>query len=496
MTFFPLQLPPGIWANGTAYQSKGRYNAGSLVRWDEGVMRPVGPWHQKTSSTMTGLARAMITFRNNSATTYAGIGTHSKLYVMGRDGTFYDITPAGFTPGRADAIAGGGYGQGNYGVGLYGAPRPDTTLVQPASMWTLDTWGQDLVGCMSDDGFIYEWVSTNTGVAAAKVTNAPTANAILVTEEDFLLALGAASNYRLVQWSDQAANTVWTPAATNQAGSYALPTSGSIQCGKKVIGSHLIFTDVDVWRGVYLGPPLVYGYQRVGADCGAVSRGCVVNAGGLTYWMGNRHFWAYNGYIEPMLSEVSDYVFSSFNAQQQSKVVCFHNSQYSEVWWFYPSGSSTEIDRYVIYNYQEHHWNIGMLARTCMADKGIFQYPLMADASGNVWEHEYPFSGGTYSGSTVYATGGPIEIGNGDRLALVDQYVPDEKTAGDVTVTFTTRAMPNASSQSFGPYTAANPTNLRICDRQLQVTYTAASSTPADWRVGGPRLGGKLAGLR
>src|SRR5690606_37738252 len=28
-------------------------------------------------------------------------------------------------PGRADAVAGGGYGGGLYGTGIYGAPRPD-----------------------------------------------------------------------------------------------------------------------------------------------------------------------------------------------------------------------------------------------------------------------------------------------------------------------------------------------------------------------------------
>ena len=38
----PLSLPPGIWRNGTEYQSKGRYYAASLVRFYEGSIRPDG----------------------------------------------------------------------------------------------------------------------------------------------------------------------------------------------------------------------------------------------------------------------------------------------------------------------------------------------------------------------------------------------------------------------------------------------------------------------
>lgn len=483
--FMPLNIPPGVWRNGTAYESKGRYFDANLVRWYEGALRPVGPWKTHTSSTVTGASRACLIWRDNSQVTHAGIGTHSHLYVMSRSGTVSDITPAGFTTGRADAISGGGYGSQNYGAGAYGVPTPDTTTVQEASVWSLQTWGENLLGCMAADGKVYTW-DLNTAHVATVVTNSPTASAILVTEEEFLLALGAASNNREIAWSDQANNTVWTPDATNQAGSFVIQTAGQILCGVKVSGAHLVFTDVDVWRGVYQGPPLVYGYERVGSDCGLPSRNAVAVAGANAYWMGLDSFWTYNGYVNDLPCEVADYVFTSFNRAQASKVFAFHNSQFGEIWWFYPSASSVDIDRYVVYSYREKHWNIGALGRTCAADRGVFLYPLMVDLAGSIWDHEYPFSAGTYSGATVYAQTGPIELGNGDRTYMLRQYVPDEKTAGDVTITFSTKIYPNGTATTVGPKTAANPTALRLTARQAQVKYTGTSVD--DWRVGTSRL--------
>lgn len=491
--FVPIELPPGVWANGTAYQSKGRWRDANFVRWYEGTIRPIGPWRSKTTDTVTGAARAMITWRDNADLTWGAVGTHSNLFVFDRAGNVDDITPVSFTTGFADASTGGGYGQGNYGAGVYGLATQDDTLIQDATVWSLDTWGEDLVGVSPDDEVIYEW-TLNTGTPAAAVANAPPAKALVVTEEEFLVALGANSDHRQVAWSDQADDTLWTPDATNQAGSFTLQTQGHIQCGIRVPGAHLVFTTVDVWRGVYQGPPLVYGYQRIGADCGVISRASVTVAGGVAYWMGSDNFWLYNGYVDPVPSEIADKVFGDFNRVQASKVQAFHNSQFGEVWWFYPSAASTELDRAAIYNYREKHWQVVELTRTCMADRGVFNFPLMVDDSGALFEHEVDFMTGDYEDATVFAETAPMEVGNGDRVFFVRQYIPDENTLGDVTVTFKARMYPNAAEVIYGPYSAADPRPLRFCARQVATVFTGGSVT--DWRIGVPRLEGTLGGYR
>jgi hypothetical protein len=243
-----IQFVPqaGVFRAGTERESAGKWYDTNLVRWVNGVLRPIYGWVQHSASALTGAARALICWRDNLSDSWIGIGTHSKLYVMDRPGVLYDITPVGFTTGRADASLGSGYGGGVYGGGTYGTPRPDTANVLDATQWSLDTWGQNLVGVSPDDGKIYQWVAPTTGTVAAQLANAPACEALVVTSERFLMALGS-TDARTVQWSDQENNTLWTPAATNQAGSFPLQTFGRLMCGKRLTGGTGLWTDTDMW---------------------------------------------------------------------------------------------------------------------------------------------------------------------------------------------------------------------------------------------------------
>ena len=430
----------------------------------------------------SGKARAILTWKDNTLTTWAGIGTHSKLYAMNRSGQLYDITPGGFTAGIADASVGGGYGAGAYGVGAYGTPRADTTAVQDATVWTLDTWGQDLVGCTVDDGKIYEW-ALNTAVAAAQVANSPTARAVVVTEERFLFALGAEGVPRRVKWCDQENNIVWTAAATNQAGDFDLQTAGKLMMGRKTRGGTLLWTDLDVHLASYVGGTFVYAFSRLSESCGAISQNCAATLDARAVWMGKSGFWLFNGFVQPLHCEVADYVFSDLNTQQSSKVACFVNSAFGEATWHYPSSGSQENDRYVSWNYRDNIWTIGSLARLSGADRGAFVYPLLMGSDGLTYEHEVGFD---YGGAWPYLESGPFELGNGDSVMYARQLIPDDKTIGDVTATLKTKFYPDGAETSFGPYSLGSSTDVRFCGRSAKIRYTGARLV--DWRVGVPRL--------
>ena len=152
--YIPLKLPPGIYRNGTEYQSAGRWFDANLVRWFENTLRPIGGWRKRSSQQVTGMCRGFLNWRDNSATRWTGIGTHSKLYVMSESGTIKEITPSGFTAGSADAIIKTGYGYSDFGKFSYGIARPDLGAITAATTWSLDTWGEYLVACSSSDGKI------------------------------------------------------------------------------------------------------------------------------------------------------------------------------------------------------------------------------------------------------------------------------------------------------------------------------------------------------
>lgn len=491
MAYIPLQIPPGVYKNGTDYQSKGRWNSSNLVRWFEGTMRPVGGWRKRSTNQLTGMARGLINWRDNTGNRRIGVGTHSNLYAMNEAGALTDITPADLVVGDPDAIQKLGYGYSTYGSYAYGVARPDLGSYTPATTWSLDTWGEYLVGCSTKDGRLLEW-QLNTASDAAAITNAPTSCiGLVVTQERFIFALGASGNPRKIAWCDQENNTVWTPSSTNQAGDFELATIGSIQCGKRIRGSTIIFTDADVHTATYIGPPYIYSFDRIGTGCGAISKQAVAATDNACLWMSKSGFWIYDGFVKPLVSDVGDYVFSNINYPQSSKVYAIHNSAYGEIWWFYPSSSSNEVDSYVTFNYREGHWSIGTIARTCGTDRGIFANPLMVSTDGYIYEHEVGFA---YDSQTVYAESGPVDIGNGDRMMSINGMIPDEKTLGDVKVSFSTKFYPNGTEYNYGPYTMANPTSLRITGRQIAVKIEG--NVLSDWRVGLPRFDTKLGSMR
>jgi len=491
--YIPIKLPPGIYRNGTEYQAAGRWFDANLVRWYENTLRPMGGWRKRSSTQITGMCRGFLSWRDNSATRWTSLGTHSKLYAMNESGTIKEITPSGFTAGSADAVLKTGYGYSDFGKFSYGVARPDLGAITPATTWSMDTWGEYLVACSNADGKLYEWqLGFSTPTIAAVITNAPTSNkAVLVTAERIMFALGAGGNPRKVQWCDQENNTVWTPAGDNQAGDFELATPGTLIAGKRVKGINLLFTDVDVHTAQYVGAPFVYGFEKAGSGCGLISAQSVAAIDTAAIWMSKSGFWIYDGYVKPLPSDVSDYVFGNINFNQSSKVYAVHNSKYGEIWWYYPSSGSNENDSYVTYNYRENHWNIGLLARTAGTDAGVFSNPMAVSTDGYVYEHEVGFS---YDSASVYAESGPVQLGNGDNIMSVREVIPDEQTLGEAVVSFKTRNYPTGTQSTFGPYTAANPTDVRFAARQVNVKVTGA--VLADWRIGVMRLDAVPSGKR
>lgn len=491
MPLIPLQLPAGFYRNGTDLEGSGRWRDGSLVRWREGSLRPVGGWTPRGTTSFTAPPRGLHAWQKNNSERQLAGGTYNSLIYVASDGTPTDITPVGLTAGRIDAAASTGYSAGFYGTGFYGQPREGDTFLE-ATTWSLDNWGEYLVACNADDGKIYEW-QLNTATPAQQLANAPVDNlGIVVTEERFIFALGSDGDPRRIDWCDQEDNTTWLPASTNQAGSQKLQTSGEIMTAHRTIGQTLVLTSVDAHRAVYVGPPFVYQFERVGTSCGIVARKAAATVDAGVFWMGLNNFFLFDGSsVREVPCEVHDHVFSDINSAQISKVWAVANAQHGEIWWFYPSEGSVEINKYVAYDYKENHWLIGELDRTCGVDRSVYRTPIWADASGNVYNHEIGYN---YSGNEIFAESGPANFGDGEFTFNAKKLIPDERTQGDVTLTFKTRLYPNGAETSHGPYTMSNPTSIRFSGRQARMRVTA--NTETDWRFGIPRIEVSQAGRR
>jgi hypothetical protein len=497
MPLFKLEIPIGAVRGATEYADGGRWRDMSLVRFYNNVMQPVGGWRKRISNQMSGMGRAIKTWRDNNGNKWIAVGSNTNLYAISGGGDFYDITPAAFITGSADAQGAIGYGIGAYGEYSYGTARPESAQsgVVTASTWSLDNWGEDLVGVMADDGRLFQWpLTVSAPVAATVIPNAPTAVAgVVVSEERIMFAYGSnglTGDDRLIQWSDQENNQSWTPSTTNQAGSQILQSSGRIVGACRVVNGTLFLTDTDVHLASYVGAPFVYRFDRQATNAGLIAQNAVIQVEGSAMWMGSGTFWTFDGSVKALPCSVAEYVYGDMNVSQQSKIVASSNTKFSEVTWFYPSENSVEVDRYVTYSYRTGAWTTGYLARTASSDGGVFGAPIMVSTDGYLYDHEV---GLDYDGQEVFAETGPIEIGIGDNLAVVTNLIPDVSNLGDVQLEFKTQLYPNATETTHGPYSLTQPTSLRFTGRQIKMKIIGGST---DWRVGNNRVEVKAGGKR
>lgn len=531
MPLAPIKLPPGQYLNGTRYAAKDRWALAQLVRFRNGHPCPIGGWKKVPLTVsnvaapdgMQGICRAAITWRANAQPRWAAFGTTRKLYAFD-GGTLTDITPSGFVAGTDNVAVGKGYGAYLYGRQTFGTPRTVSSITSEPGRWTLDTWGETLVGVANSDGRICQWSFSGL---ATPLTNAPTAcRSLIVTNERMLMALGAGdgplaggpgvytANPRHVWWCSQEDLTDWDRTdPTNTAGDFNLDTPGQIMCALKFSGDILIFTDQDVHRCQYLGPPLYYGFHKQSEGCGIVGPGAVVATSGQVVWMGPNGFFVYDGYVRPLPCEVQDYVLRDLNRTQAAKVHAAHNVAFNEVWWFYPSTASNENDSYVAWNYAENHWMQGRLARTAWTDANVWPYPMATygyrKAADNLtysqlYQHEQGWLDNA-SPRDVFIESGPIEIGTGDYRVMVDRIYQDidpsaivasvsgeSITAPAFQIEFDVRNAPNMAPETFGPYQLDIDRGYTDCRfNARQVTMRVRQIRDTDWQLGDIRLNTK-----
>lgn len=374
-----------------------------------------------------------------------------------------------------------GWGSGSWSSGTWGNSSP-----MPVSLriWTASNFGEDLL-INPRGGGIFLWdASAGTSTRAANITtlsgasDAPTtANYIIVSDTSrFVLAFGvndigsSTLDPMLIRWSDQESAAMWTPAATNQAGSLRLSHGSAIQAAAQVRQEILVWTDVSLYSLQYLGPPIVWGSQLLADNISIVSDRAWATASNVTYWMGDEKFYMFDGRTQTLKCDLRQYIFGDFNFQQKEQVFASTVEQFNEVWWFYCSEESTAIDRYVVFNYSEQIWYYGNMARTAWVDGNLLSdVPIAADYNRRLLAHET----GTddYAGDVPVAlpasiTSSEFDIDDGDRFSFIWRVLPDVtfrgSTAASPKINLSLMPLQNSGSGYNNPMSVAGDSELPV----------------------------------
>jgi len=420
-------------------------------------------------------------------------------------------------------------------------------LVLEPGMWSLDNFGDKAI-CLIHDGEVFEWNSaaTNaTNIRATIISNAPTASRHMVvsTPDRHLVFFGTETTIgdkttqddMFVRFSDQEDINTYTPTATNTAGTQRLADGSQIRGAIRGRDAIYVWTDTALFTQRFVGQPFTFAFAQVGTNCGLVGQNACVEVDGAAYWMSENGFFRYAGKLESLPCLVEDFVYNDINLSSGNQMVSAGlNNLFGEVIWFYPTSSSSVVNRMVAYNYfdsspQRPVWTVGTLARTMWRDSAVFGLPhalfyeagddASFDVVGNTegkttyYEHETgtdQIRGGTVTAILANISSGDFDIsqrrgitgqstgladlrGDGEFLMKVRRFIPDFiSQTGETRVTINLRDFPNdaRASSSLGPFDITSSTkkvDTRARGRAVSLKIENISSNQS-WRLGTFRL--------
>ena len=426
--------------------------------------------------------------------------------------------------GLNTTILGPGWGAGTWGRFTWGSGA-GSLAGQSLRLWFADDFGEDLLMNIADEDIYYWDASAGTGSRAvplsslAGASNVPTvARKVLVSEVDrHILCFGAnpigetEQDPLLIRWSSQESPTEWTPAPENTAGDIRLSQGSEIVTALRTSRQILIWTDHSLHSLQFLGPPYTFGTALLGDNIRIAGPNTSISFNDVVFWMGQENFYLYDGRIQPIPCSVRQYVFTDINRNQSFKFHAGSLASQSEVWWYYCSGSSEEIDRYVVYNYLEQTWYYGNLARTAWNDRAAGQrsYPQAASTDQYLYDQEFGLDDGSQSPAVAvdaFVQSSDFDIGDGDQFMFIRRIIPDlnfsnsTATAPEVEFTMTARNYNGnvtgqgsdsgdviRSSVISGQDNYTNQLFMRLRGRQMNLKVTS-DTKGVNWRLGAPRL--------
>jgi len=430
----------------------------------------------------------------------------------------------------------------------WGSAAVNTDSVTDPGLWSLDNLGSTLIALIHN-GECFEWdgdASNATATRATIITGAPTASRdmLVSTPDRHLVFFGTETTIgnkttqddMFIRFSSQENINDYTPTAENTAGTQRLAAGSRIMGAELGRNAIYVWSDTSLFTMRFVGTPFTFAFEQVGTNCGLIGMNAAVEVDGAAYWMSDNGFFRYTGKLESMDCLVEDFVYDDLNTTSNQLVYAGINNLFGEVTWFYPSATSNNVNRAVMYSYLDSTvkrpiWFTNassLFPRTTWEDSAVFglphgtQYDADTDTSFDVqgntdgvtyyYEHETGVNQvreGVTAAIPANITSGDYDItqkvirgaatnmadlrGDGENIMRVSRIIPDFiSQSGDAIVQLELRDYPNdaAASSSLGPFTVTTSTNKVDTRARARAIALTISNTAIDtsWKLGTFRL--------
>jgi len=423
--------------------------------------------------------------------------------------------------GLDTVLFGTGWGAGPWSSDGWGSASTQSVAIGTLRLWSHDNFGEDLLINVRD-GAIYHWDATapsNRAVVVTSISGATSApqiaKQVLVSDKDrHVIAFGCDSETAagtqdplLIRFSSSESFTDWAATPTNTAGDLRLGSGTTFVTAVETNRETLVWTDVSLHSMQFIGPPFTFGINQIASNISIMSPNSAISVQDTVFWMGIEDFYVYAGNTQKLPCTVRSYVFDDINLSQRDKITVGSNSSFGEVWWFYPSASSDENDRYVVFNYEQKIWYYGNLVRTAWIDRGVEDFPIAAGADRFLFLHENGLDDGANDPATALNSSietSPVDISDGDNFMFIRRMIPDLTFDGStegspvVAMTLQTRNFPGTTfnEQSAHNVTRSSTSPVEQFTEQVHVRLRGRSvalkventTTGVQWRLGSPRI--------
>jgi hypothetical protein len=230
-------------------------------------------------------------------------------------------------------------------------------------------------------------------------------------------------------------------------------------------------------------------YDLITQQSSILSSQCVIEYDGIFYWVGSDRFLMYNGVVQEVDNKQNfNYFFDNLNYVQRQKVWVSKVPRWGEIWWFFPSGSSTECNDAIIYNVREKCWYDAGQALGARRSAGVFsevfRKPIWAGNEINttgdytLWQHETGtnevYTNQVNAIDSFFETNvigaraglvGAVEQPGDNVWTRCERIEPDFVQVGEMTVVVTGKGYAEDTNQPSDPY-PFDPTTLKVDMRE------------------------------
>jgi len=267
------------------------------------------------------------------------VGTETALYKL-------DVTSNRFSPWNYDAAT---------------APAQQDPTYSGVKQWQFaefaTTGGARYVYAAGGPGQILQRFPSNGSAAPTDVSGAPNATHVAAISR-FLVCGNTSGSEAQIVWSEIDAAENW--GSSNQAGNQVLADTDEVT---GIVGgeSGLILTRKGLYRMNYVGPPLVFTFERV-ANRGCDFAGSVASlSSDQVFFLSEDGFQFYNaGRVQNISSErITRFFFSDFDRSRSADLSCVSDPTSDQIIWSYASKTASGTnDTLLFYNYVLDKWGI------------------------------------------------------------------------------------------------------------------------------------------